>query len=57
VDARARDGHAVLGVLQGRLLPAAVAQAARLLAVVVGQDLEQRPMAGSGSRARSPSTG
>src|SRR6266545_4368637 len=41
VDARARDGHAVLGVLQGRLLPAAVAQAARLLAVVVGQDLEQ----------------
>jgi hypothetical protein len=34
-----------------------VAQAARLLAVVVGQDLEQRPMAGSGSRARSPSTG
>ena len=41
VDARARDGHAVLGVLQGRPLPAAVAQAARLLAVVVGQDLEQ----------------
>jgi hypothetical protein len=57
VDARARDGHAVLGVLQGRLLPAAVAQAARLLAVVVGQDLEQSPDGGSGSRARSPSTG
>jgi len=46
VDARARDGHAVLGVLQGRLLPAAVAEAARLLAAVVGQDLEQ---AGDGS--------
>jgi hypothetical protein len=29
------------GVLQGRPLPAAVAQAARLLAVVVAQDLEQ----------------
>jgi hypothetical protein len=41
VDARARDGHAVLGVLQGRSLTAAVAEAARLLAVVVGQDLEQ----------------
>jgi DDE family transposase len=41
VKARARDGHAVLGVLQGRSLAAAVAQAARLLAVVVGQDLEQ----------------
>jgi Transposase DDE domain/Transposase domain (DUF772) len=41
VDARARDAHAVLEVLQGRLLPAAVAEAARLLAAVVGQDLEQ----------------
>jgi Transposase DDE domain/Transposase domain (DUF772) len=41
VDARARDAHAVLGVLQGRPLPAAVAEAARLLAAVVGQDLEQ----------------
>jgi hypothetical protein len=46
VDARARDAHAVLEVLQGRLLPTAVAQAARLLAAVVGQDLEQ---AGDGS--------
>jgi hypothetical protein len=46
VDARARDGHAVLGVLQGRSLAAGVAQAARLLAAVVGQDLEQ---AGDGS--------
>jgi len=41
VDARARDAHAVLEVLQGRSLPTTVAQAARLLAAVVGQDLEQ----------------
>jgi hypothetical protein len=40
VERRARDAHAVLGVLEGRLLPAAVAQAARLLGAVVGQDLE-----------------
>jgi Transposase domain (DUF772) len=41
IDARARDAHAVLGVLAGRPLTQAVAQAARLLAAVVGQDLEQ----------------
>jgi len=41
VDTRARDAHAVLELLQGRLVPAAVAHAARLLAAVVGQDLEQ----------------
>jgi hypothetical protein len=41
VDARARDAHAVLEVLQGRVLPTALAQAGRLLAAVVGQDLEQ----------------
>jgi hypothetical protein len=41
VDARARDDQAVLGVLGGRALTQAVAQAARLLAAVVGQDLEQ----------------
>jgi hypothetical protein len=46
VDARARDAHAVLGVLAGRPLAPAVAQAARLLAAVAGQDLEQ---AGDGS--------
>jgi hypothetical protein len=46
VDARARDAHAVLGVLAGRLLPQVVAEAARLLGAVVGQDLEQ---AGDGS--------
>jgi hypothetical protein len=41
VDARARDAHAVLGVLAGRSLPTAVVEAVRLLAAVVGQDLEQ----------------
>jgi hypothetical protein len=41
VDARARDAHAVLGVLQGRPLAAGVAEAARLLAAVLGQDLDQ----------------
>jgi hypothetical protein len=41
VDARARDAHAVLELLQGRPLAAGVAEAARLLAAVVGQDLEQ----------------
>jgi hypothetical protein len=41
VERRARDAHAMLELLQGRLLPAAVAQAARLLGAVVGQDLEQ----------------
>jgi hypothetical protein len=41
VDARARDAHAMLGVLAGRSLPEAVAEAARLLAAVVGQDLER----------------
>jgi hypothetical protein len=46
VDARARDAHAVLGILQGRSLTPAVAEAARLLGAVVGQDLEQ---AGDGS--------
>jgi len=43
VDARARDGCAALGVLHGRSLAAGVAEAAQLLAVVVGQDLEQGP--------------
>jgi len=41
VDARARDAHALLGVLAGRPLTPAVAEAARLLAAVAGQDLEQ----------------
>jgi hypothetical protein len=41
VDARARDAQAVLGVLAGRPLTQAMAEAMRLLAAVVGQDLEQ----------------
>jgi transposase len=40
VDARAWDAHAVLALLQGRWLPTAVAEAVRLLAAAVGQDLE-----------------
>jgi hypothetical protein len=40
VDARARDAHAVLALRQGRWLPTAVIEAVRLLAAVVGQDLE-----------------
>lgn len=41
VDARARDGYALLAVLEGRVLGQEVDQAARLLATVLGQDLEQ----------------
>jgi len=41
VDSRARDGHALLALLDGRDLPALVAQAAQLLATVLGQDLDQ----------------
>jgi hypothetical protein len=40
VDSRARDGYAVLDVVAGRRLPEAAGQAARLLATVLGQDLE-----------------
>ncbi|HEY6424205.1 MAG TPA: IS1182 family transposase [Pseudonocardiaceae bacterium] len=41
VDSRARDAFAVLAVLDGRTLVAAVTQAAALLATVVGQDLAE----------------
>jgi hypothetical protein len=41
VDSRARDGYALLAVLDGRALEQEVEQAARLLATVLGQDLEQ----------------
>ena len=41
VDSRARDAFACLAVLDGRELAAPVAHAARLLATVVGQDLEE----------------
>ena len=43
IDSRARDGFAVLALLDGRELAEAVAQAATLLATVLGQDLEQGP--------------
>jgi len=41
VDALARDGMAVLGVLDGRELVEVVARAGELLATVLGQDLDQ----------------
>lgn len=41
IDTRARDGYALLTVLDGRVLGPEVDQAARLLATVLGQDLEQ----------------
>src|SRR2546423_862260 len=40
VDSRAWDGYALLAALDGQRLPDAVGQAARLLATVLGQDLE-----------------
>jgi Transposase DDE domain/Transposase domain (DUF772) len=43
VDALARDGEAVLGALEGEPLPTALAEAAALLATVLGQDLEAGP--------------
>jgi hypothetical protein len=41
VDALAKDGMAVLGVLDGRKLAEVVARAGELLASVLGQDLDQ----------------
>jgi hypothetical protein len=41
VDSRARDGYALLAVLEGRVLQEEVEQAGRLLATVLGQDLDQ----------------
>jgi len=41
VDALAKDAQALLVALAGRPLPAALAQAAALLAAVVGQDLDE----------------
>jgi hypothetical protein len=41
VDSRAKDAHALLAVLEGRQLSSGVAEAATLLACVVGQDLDQ----------------
>jgi DDE family transposase/transposase-like protein DUF772 len=42
VDALARDGYAVLALLDGRTLSEPVQSAAALLVTVLGQDLEQR---------------
>jgi hypothetical protein len=41
VDALARDGRALLGVLEGRELGDELAQAAALVATVIGQDLDE----------------
>jgi len=41
VDALAQDAQALLRALDGRTLPAGLAEAAALLAAVVGQDLDQ----------------
>jgi IS5 family transposase len=41
IDALAKDARALLGALDGRELSAGVAQAAALLAAVVGQDLDE----------------
>ena len=41
VDTRAKDARACLGLLDGRALAPVVAEAAALLATVVGQDLEE----------------
>jgi hypothetical protein len=42
VDALARDAYAILAALDGRTLAREVTEAAKLVATVVGQDLEQR---------------
>ena len=41
IDSRARDGYALLAVLDGRVLGPEAEAGARLLATVLGQDLEQ----------------
>jgi len=41
IDSRARDAYACLAVLDGRTLEDETARAAKLLAAVVGQDLEE----------------
>jgi hypothetical protein len=41
VDGRAKDGYACLALLHGREVTGAVLKAARLLATVLGQDLEE----------------
>lgn len=41
IDSRAKDAFAILGILDGMELQPVLAQAGRLLATVVGQDLEE----------------
>ena len=41
IDALSRDAMAIIAALDGRALPPDVSEAARILATVVGQDLEQ----------------
>jgi hypothetical protein len=41
IDSGAKDAYGVLAILEGRVLAEAVAEAAQLLAIVVGQDLEE----------------
>ena len=41
IDSRARDGHALLALLDGSRLGAGLTEAVELLATVLGQDLEQ----------------
>ena len=43
IDSRSRDALALLAVLEGRTLSEPVAQAAQLVATVIGQDIEQTP--------------
>ena len=42
LDALARDAYAILGQLDGRTVSSELQEAVRLLAMVVGQDIEQR---------------
>ena len=41
MDALVRDAHAALGALHGQQLSGAIAEAAQLLALVAGQDVEE----------------
>ena len=43
IDSRARDGYALLALLEGRELAGPVTEAATLLATVLGQDLQTSP--------------
>jgi hypothetical protein len=43
IDSRARDGYAMLALLEGHTLKQSLDQAARLLATVLGQDLVEDP--------------